>query len=337
MFASGIALSSDSLLVVRERSIHCSADMDLPGRIRFMRAGRTIARGRAALREAWPLLSADARAFVAGKPKEPVAAIASDWSNASVEQIEASQPEVLRRLGPSRLAFRSAGDEIGFRSESEKLRDAGFVGFSVNKPAATAGDAVESADAVIASDAVAVAPLAPTLTPDWGSAEVERRWLLNGPLVRVSRLRSGQVSAICNEFGPVFTLSFTARDGRPQELAHLRREQAEQAVEAIEADGGVLLSCVEENRWHRRPLPAAVQNRARTRFEEWERSLPPKAERLAAGKRLRALAGRPTPYHLRHDLVAEASLRLSEDLRGMEDEAMPDSPTVAEFFPHYAR
>lgn len=330
---SSVVLSNGAVLLARPQSITCGADVELPGRVRLVDASlRTLARGKAALRAAWPHLSQDARDVLLVKPAEPPRPeVDPDWANASVEQIASSQPEILQRIGPERLAFRSAGDEVGWRSQAEKLRDAGFVSFSLNKPSAAAGDAIEDAGSALSAADLTAAPVAGTLAPDWGAEEVQRRWRLNGPIYRIGRLRSGEVSTICNAFGPVFTISFTDRDGRLREIGGLRQEQAEEAVEAIEADGGALVSSTEEDRWHRRPLGKAAQARGRVIWTErfgadWVRPKPQPRRR----SRL------VLPYYLRHDVVFERTMALYED-RAEVDDAPPDSPSVLEYAPHWHR
>ena len=338
----GVVGDQSLVLVVRTGSVHCGADVDRPGVVRLMGQlpgypHRTLARGLAALRQAWPLLSEEVREAVVppAEPKKTVTEVAVDWSDASVQQIAATQPERLRMVGTTRLWSRTAGDEIGWRSEREKLRDAGFPAVSLSRPAAAADGTGETLDAAIGDRDLAAAPLEPTLSPDWGREEIERRWRLNGPIVRVSRLRNGKVSAVVNRFGPVTTVAYRDRSGAERVLADLSPSQLRQALALLEREGSVVVAQTERDRWHREAHPSPA--RAVARYLEVEATLPPVEQRRAAAKRLRALAGRPVPHALRYDLHAERAAAEYEDRSAPDDGADPDSPMVAEFTPYWGR
>lgn len=335
---AAIALSNGSTLVVRRESVGCAADLALPGRARLVADGHTLATGLAALRAAWPLLSPEAR--LAAQP--PKVEAAPDWSSASVEAIASSQPSILKRLAAapldrresiaSLLASRSAGEDVGWRTEGERLRDAGFIAFSLNRAAASSGEAVEDRSSALSPSDLAAAPLAGSSSQpqDWGREAVEARWLANGPIYRITPLRSGRISTICNAFGPVVTLVWEDPSGRRRKIEHLPEHQVVEAEEGIEQQGGRVVARTATPRWHRRPVSRAVEARGEAL---WAQRFGDASDPAAFASAPRRKPGRrvETPYFLRYDLTMDRTAALASDLRGMEDEADPDSASVAGF------
>lgn len=339
---AAISLADGRTLVVRRQSIACAADLARPGRARLMHDGHTVATGVEALRAAYPFCSPEARAASQGATADLNAwwTTPANESVASLAQIADTQPSILKRLAfasldkrtsiNSLLADRSAGDEIGWRSTAEQLRDAGFISFSLNRPSIASPDGEDRA-AFIPEQTDKAAPVAGSAsTPtDWGREAVERRWRANGPCYSVKPLRSGKISTIVKRFGPVSTVAWADAAGKTRTIEHLAPTQYAQMLEAISKQGGTVVSVTESNRWYTEP---ASPGQAQYGLKLWrQRFGSADPLELAFAKRRRPGPRVETPYFLRHDLIADRAGLLTQDLRGREDEDDADSPSVLEF------